>query len=69
MDRTELVRRVTELEENIKETDELMRKAWISTELMPEPYKSLFIETLNNRQIQLETNRGMLKLFKEILER
>lgn len=69
MDRKELVRRVTELEENIKETDELMRKAWISAELMPEPYKSVFVETLNSRQIQLETNRGMLNLFKEVLER
>lgn len=68
MNRVELEKRITGLEEIIQETDTLMLHAWASSVLMVEPYKSVFEEQLRERQAHLEENRIMLEVFKNVLK-
>jgi hypothetical protein len=67
MNRTELAKRIEELEVNINETDALIKEAYLASELMVEPTKSDFIRDLLLKEMQLNSNRLMLAQFKIIL--
>ena len=67
LDKTELKKLVRELEVEINETDELIKKAWLASEMMVEPIKSQFTSDLKLRESQLKANKIMLESFKLLL--
>jgi ElaB/YqjD/DUF883 family membrane-anchored ribosome-binding protein len=60
----DLMRTMNELEVLIQETEETMDKAYKASESMVEPAKSKFLDELNIRKVQLDTNKIMLEHFK-----
>lgn len=69
MDKNVLEKHIEELKATIKETDELIQKAFETSVFMMEPFKTQFVNELHLKQIQLDARKGILKSLEMMAER